>query len=366
MAAIAPATEPRSTSLPLIPPEEKFWQRYSPHSEAPLSGVTSGVIHALAIGLLLLIIYIKYMTGIEEENRSLPVDVVRFTGGGGGTPGAKVGGTGGSETGDTDGSDSNPDRPMGPEPPRLPELAPAKAEGIKQEFNNDPTADWYSKHGSTPSTVLFDLEKGARDTLRKSVNPGAGGGGGGMGGSGQDGGRDSGKDKGMGGGTGPGNGGGVITVREKRVLRWAMTFNTRDGRDYLAQLTGLGAKIGIPIEGKEGKFLLIDDLRNPTVAVEKDVSKLNLIYWIDSKPESVQSLFSVIPHHQPSQPSYFVAFFPKKIEDRLLDLEMDFASRRYNGLKDENRIHETKFDVIRSGAAYDVRVNMVYLKRKEP
>src|SRR5436305_13082532 len=108
MSASAPAVAPRPTaSQALIPPDEKFWQRYSPHSEAPLSGVTSAVLHILAIGLLLLIVYIKYMTGVEEENRSLPVDVVKF-GGGGGTPGGKGVGPGGAE-GDPDG-DSNPDR----------------------------------------------------------------------------------------------------------------------------------------------------------------------------------------------------------------------------------------------------------------
>src|SRR5437016_4140404 len=168
MAATAPAAEPRSTSQPLIPPDEKFWQRYSPHSEAPLSGVTSAVIHVLAIGLLLLVIWIQFRTGIEEENRSLPVDVVKF-GGGGGTPGGK----------------------------------------------------------------------------------------------GLDGGRERGKDPGQGSGTSEGQGKGVLTIREKRVLRWAMTFNTRNGKDYLDQLTGLGAKIGIPIEGKEGQFLLVDNLKNP-------------------------------------------------------------------------------------------------------
>jgi hypothetical protein len=362
MAASAPTAEPRSSTQPLIPPEEKFWQRYSPHSEAPLSGVTSAVVHILAIGLLLLIIYIKYMTHVDDENRSLPVDVVRFGGGGGGNPGGKVGGPGGQESGDPDGGDSSSDRPMGPPPPDLPSLTPAKAEGIKQEFNNDPTAEYYAQKGSTSFNTITDLEKGARDTLRKSINPGAGGGGGGgMGGSGRDGGRDTGKDTGMGGGVGEGKG--ALNIREKRVLRWAMTFNTRDGKDYLDQLRGLGAKIGIPIEGKEGQFLLVDDLKNEKVAVQKDVTKLNLIYWVDNKPESVQSLFSQMPHHQPSLPSYFVAFFPPKLEARLLDLEMDFAARRYNGLRDENKIHETKFDVFRSGAGYDVRVNMVYLKR---
>ena len=76
--------------------------------------------------------------------------------------------------------------------------------------------------------------------------------------------------------------------------------------------------------------------------------------------ESVRSLLSVVKNF--GRPSYFVAFFPHKIEKKLLDLEMDYANRKY-GIKDENMIHETKFDVIRAGGGYDVRVREVVLKR---
>ena len=30
----------KATKKPLVPPDEKFWVRYSPHHEAPLSGVS--------------------------------------------------------------------------------------------------------------------------------------------------------------------------------------------------------------------------------------------------------------------------------------------------------------------------------------
>jgi len=31
-----------------LPPEERFWQHYSPHHEAPLAGVGSFTLHGLA------------------------------------------------------------------------------------------------------------------------------------------------------------------------------------------------------------------------------------------------------------------------------------------------------------------------------
>src|SRR5438046_10545762 len=86
----APAAPPPTTNSNrlLVPPEEKFWKRYSPHNEAPLSGVSSFAVHVLAIPLLLLIALVASKVKDDDENRSLPVDVVRVNfSGGGGTPG---------------------------------------------------------------------------------------------------------------------------------------------------------------------------------------------------------------------------------------------------------------------------------------
>src|SRR5438128_557310 len=97
MTTSAPVANPRVLSQPLIPPEEKFWQRYSPHNEAPLSGVTSTVIHVLAIGLLLLIVYAHSLMKIDDASRPLPVDVMKFGAGKGDRPGAGGVGLGGGD-----------------------------------------------------------------------------------------------------------------------------------------------------------------------------------------------------------------------------------------------------------------------------
>ena len=70
----------------LIPPEEAFWQRYSPHHEAPLSGVTSAVLHALVLGLFLFGGWLLWKLGLGHDTKPLPVDVVQMLGGGGGSP----------------------------------------------------------------------------------------------------------------------------------------------------------------------------------------------------------------------------------------------------------------------------------------
>src|SRR5262249_43551130 len=70
---------------PLLPPEEQFWKRYSPHQEAPLAGPGSFLIPLLAIGILVLSAF--SLVRFFRPSRSLPVDAVRLNlGGGGGKP----------------------------------------------------------------------------------------------------------------------------------------------------------------------------------------------------------------------------------------------------------------------------------------
>src|SRR5439155_18569824 len=80
----------------LLPREERFWQRYSPHHEAPLSGVGSFVLHGLVVGILFLGYLLVTQRREAESNRPVTMDVVQlegggsgFEGGGGGEVGAK-------------------------------------------------------------------------------------------------------------------------------------------------------------------------------------------------------------------------------------------------------------------------------------
>src|SRR5437764_7183293 len=126
MTATAPVA-----SRPLIPPEEKFWQRYSPHNEAPLSGVTSTVIHVLVIGLLLLIVYVHGMMKLDDTARPLPVDVMKLGTAKGSQPDAGGEGNGGGDEIDRVGGG---EKQRGPLPPAVAPLKPADAQGIMEQF----------------------------------------------------------------------------------------------------------------------------------------------------------------------------------------------------------------------------------------
>jgi hypothetical protein len=138
------------------------------------------------------------------------------------------------------------------------------------------------------------------------------------------------------------------SIQDKRTLRWALTFNTKDGKDYLNQLAGLGAMVALPVQGEKEEFLLIRDLKQPHKAAVEDISKVDRIYWIDDRAASVAPLLSALPKYPNAQkPEYIVAFFPKELEKRLSELELQLAKKDKN-FRTEDQIHETKFRVVTS------------------
>src|SRR6266852_7596826 len=67
-----------------LPPEEKFWKRYSPHHELPLSTASSILIHAIAITVLIVgsIVLAKFGFG----DNKMAIGMLDVPGGSGGQP----------------------------------------------------------------------------------------------------------------------------------------------------------------------------------------------------------------------------------------------------------------------------------------
>jgi hypothetical protein len=138
----------------------------------------------------------------------------------------------------------------------------------------------------------------------------------------------------------------IENQRKKRLLRWTMVFNTQDGEDYLRQLRALGAILAFP--KADGGYLVIRDLTHrPAQPRAEDLTKLDRIYWIDDKPESVASLSRALGIAQPAQ---IVALFPEKLEKELLQKELGFAGRS------EDSILETRFEVVKTPKGYEAKV----------
>lgn len=335
------------------PPDEKFWIRYSQHHELPLSSVGSFTIHALALGLLTLASIFGWFALLGLNKESLPVDAISVRAGGGGDPTGISSGPGGKgnplvENVETPKEDASVTPYTGP---ALTEVPRAQVDPIEfPDLAKDPEGQRFIEKKNLALSALSKVNRDAREQMMNGVAGDRG-----QGGSGKDGGKDGGKGKGKGDGQGEGKGK-ILTKREKRVLRWVMIFDTVDGNDYARQLDALGAILGVPESG--GQYRILRDLKSrPARGKIEDLNKIERIFWVDDKPDSVGPLAAALQLNPP--PPHIVAFFPRKFEQDLLRLELS-----YRGLKEED-IQETRFRVIKVGNTYAPRVvDQISMRRR--
>src|SRR5919197_5004797 len=77
---MAPQTTRPAPKKPEQPPDERFWVKYSPHHELPISGMASLAWHTLVAVLIVVVGFI--VAGSRTED--MPIETVDFAGGGGG------------------------------------------------------------------------------------------------------------------------------------------------------------------------------------------------------------------------------------------------------------------------------------------
>jgi hypothetical protein len=325
-----------------VPPEEQFWQRYSPHYEFPLSTVTSIVLHILAFVLLALIAwYIAKMA--SEQSKPLPEIGVVVVGGGGGNPKGVGGGPGGELKAPPEQEDvgKHQEDVVPPEDPKHdPTLKPsAPIPPVLPTVTDDDVRNLI-KSGNDAVRALPRINQENQEKLRRGLIPT----GEGKDGPGAGGGKDRGRDTGTGRDQGPGTG--DVNERLKRTLRWVMVFDTYNGDDYANQLAGLGAILAIPQGGgKNVSYMVIHDLTNrPARGRVEDIEQIKRIYWIDEKRESITPLCIALGIKP--VPDHVVAFFPEKLEKLLLKIELQYKNKK------EHEIYETRFKVVKRGGTY--------------
>jgi len=348
------STAPEKTTPPQtpsrLPPGEKFWVRYSPHQEMPLSAITSFALHFLVIASLALLAWLGWL-GFRKTSGAVPVEAVRFMPGGGGGKKDGVGNGPGIGSGATpvESTQTQPDEKQLPPDPSRPQLDPKAVALAPVAVQKDESFKRFVRDGNPNLNIFSKVEANALAQLRDGLQPGKGEGGPGQGGG-------KGNGNGMGEGDGQGDGkSGALTQREKRMLRWTMLFNTRSGQDYLAQLRGLGAILAVPTDAGNKSYKIIRDLsgRGTPRLLDEDISKIQCIFWVDDRPESVRTMMGAL--QLGFQPSHFVAFMPRELEEKLYEME-----KRAAGGIPEDKIQATKFVVIPNGrGGYQPRVEEI-------
>jgi hypothetical protein len=144
--------------------------------------------------------------------------------------------------------------------------------------------------------------------------------------------------------------------RKKRQVRWTMVFNIRNGGEYLRQLQALQASLALPVLGNDKQFQVFDLSKSPFSPVPKRRDEMKGIFWVDDKPQSASQLSRALGLANPAP--YIVAFFPEKLEQQLLQLELDY------GHVAEDDIEETRFVLKRASGTYEPVV--VSQKTKDP
>jgi hypothetical protein len=319
------AHQPKDEVSPAVrvhPPEERFWQRYSPRSELPISSLASISLHLVVLVLLLAggLLLIR----LPDTAKPLPGAAIEVG------DGPEVGG------GDNQGGEPEPTKPeaigqagstdlpgVKDKDEKL-KLPASRAEEPPPQFENPGHRD--IEEAETAGQNLSRLADGIRDRLweRQRRPDGA---------------------------SGPGNdaksgrsAGELASQRKPRMDRWVLNFPTRDGNDYAHQLQVLGAIVAIP--RPDGQYLVIRDLKGrPARGKVEDIAAIQRIFWVDNKPDSVRSLAQALQLDR--VPPWFAAFFPETLERELLRKELAFQGRR------EEDIRRTFFRLERKGTGYE-------------
>lgn len=307
-----------SVQEPGSSPEIKFWKRYSPHHELPLSSAMSVLLHTLLVGLLFLagVLVVRSRDTKPLEIGTLVIGDGSENGGEGERAGAALEHR---EAGPRMNSATEPNLPIRPEKA----LEAPQPKPIPLPPVDDPNRRII---GEAERAVgqLSARTRDLRDRLlqqQRAQRPGGPS------------------------GSGPqGSPSGRMNNLARRMDRWVLTFETRDGFDYLRQLEALGAILAVPLEGD--RFLVIRDLKQrPARGTIETVADMHRIFWIDDKPESVRSLARALPLER--VPARIVAFFPNQLEDELLRKELAFRNRR------EEDIRKTYFRLRRNGDRFE-------------
>ncbi len=316
------------------PGEDTFWQLHSARFEMPISYVSSALIMAGILALILAVAYISN-SGVKQD----PVPIALADGGTDDT-GEGSEGLGGEENPITLGASApTPDDIKAlPHPDAIPDIQKDLEERLKIE-DPDSVVPLTTEKAAAYST----FDKSARDKLlnlgSKRGTPGGDG---------------SGTDQ-----KGSGVGGKGAESTRQRSMRWTMTFITSSGRDYLNQLATLKAVIVVPIPPDGKTAYVFRDLINPkpgNFVEEKEWMKLaGQIQFCDFRKQSVTEVSGAL--NMNFTPASFFAFFPRDMEAELARLEVAY------GNKQAEQIEETKFEVTVRGGVSKIVVISQKLKQ---
>jgi hypothetical protein len=294
---------------PVLPPDEKFWQRHSPHHEFPFSTVVTVLVH---LAVLFLIVIVANVHGCTAE-RTKPLEIVVLdVPGGDDVPNADPGSRGGDRVGpEFQPKDLPAHTPMGPLPRPTP--TPLDQPTDQPSVERPREADAAGNLGRDIDRALGRLKGGGAP----GQGPQTGDGGGPAGTAGNE--------------------------RSRRMARWTLHLSYSTYEDYVRQLQLLGAQVGLPRPGDTERVDLIRDLgRRPAQLEPTAIAQINRIFWRNADEASARGVCQVLGVPAPEPPMFF-AFLPVALEEELAAKERAVMQRL--GRKRVEDVEETIFAV---------------------
>jgi hypothetical protein len=323
---IADAEQPELQFQATTGPDKRLWKYYSPHHELPFSSMSSLALHVAAVAILIVTGVLASRWSKSDASAGLPISVMN-------EPSDNIPGP----------PDISPaSEPIQPREDAAPGLSPQPglppAGFPRGEPLNEPSAaapelpsvqpaskDRLIEEAHDATTTLSNLSDRLGDAIRR---PPAGS-----------------KDGSPEGNGAPG--GGRADIRIDRVRRWQVNFTVAGPEDHLRQFAGLGAILAVP--DSDGRYHVYHELsRQPRVGRVEDISKIDRIWFIDAKAETVTAIARLLG--MPGQPTKLIAFFPQKLEQEMATLEDDL----YPGRNKANK--KIVFQVVRRGDGYRVKL----------
>ncbi|WP_020474133.1 hypothetical protein [Zavarzinella formosa] len=339
---VTPTKTPSPVPTPLAPPDEQFWEKYSPHYEFPLSSIGSIALHVAGLMIFLGALYmLSKMTLPGTE--PVPMREMMVSSEGDGKEDGAPGSGGGAPI-----EDINHERPMDPTrviPDKT--LDNVRAE-IKDFVPNIPQDKDSPKIEDLPSFKKFAQ---LNEDLRKALMQGKGG----SKGAGPESGRAATENPEVGAGGNKINGDPTSSIN--RAVRWELTYKTESGQDYVKQLAAMKATLVIPQPPDFQKTLAYKNIDQPRPVGEPiNVDQIKGLYFVDDSADSASKVARTLGLN--FDPPHFVAFFPKDVEEELAAKE-----RNYRGRK-EDQIFSTKFKILIRDGKYTIQVlDQVPVKR---
>ena len=323
----APEGEP---VLHLTPPDERLWEKYSPHFELPISGLLSVTLHVVGIVVVLAVVFNLFgifaadTTPVPTEMVDAAFDV--------GTPEK-----GGNPAGDPGQKQEEAVKPEVPQQPQEP--TPPKPDVTVPQVTVKPPEASTLPPDPTNETVVPDaaaemnaISQKVQAALLAKIKADAGAGG-------------------KGGTGGPEEG---RKVNERNSRQNLLFSSASDGVEWVRVLRLMGATIMIPRRDK-----MVDVFRStapasapPTV---EPLTAFERKYFQAADPESLESLRQGLGLR--FTPAAIYVFLPDRVAQTMLRKELD-----YKGTPEE-LIESTQFTVFATGNSYDITVTEQRVKR---